>query len=80
MLLFGSIQGNVKEDVNNDDLGDINLLFVQIQLTSSDGVLVSTTLTDVDGNHAFYDIPPGFYTVVELTLPTFLDVSDGSAR
>ena len=74
--ILGSISGNVKEDINNDDIGDINLVTVRIDLLDSTGMIVATRFTDVNGNYVFNDLPMGSYTVVETNLPNYVDVSD----
>ena len=74
--ILGSISGNVKEDVDNNDTGDVNLVNVQIDLLDSTGAVVATRFTDSDGNYVFNDLPMGSYTVVETNLPNYVDVSD----
>ena len=73
---LGSISGNVMEDVDNDNIGDLDLARVNITLLDINKKAIVSTLTDNDGNYIFYDLPAGTYTVVEKNLPTYLDVSD----
>jgi von Willebrand factor type A domain/SdrD B-like domain len=73
---FGSIAGNVKEDLNNDDVGDANLAGVNVTLLDSAGAVVGSMLTGPAGNYKFVDLPPGAYIVVETNLPGYSDVSD----
>ena len=43
---LGSISGNVKEDTNDDDIGEVDIPAVTITLEDSTGVTVATTVTD----------------------------------
>ena len=74
--ILGSISGNVKEDVNNDDVGDANISGVVIVLRDASGRVVKTTTTDSLGNYLFGDLNSGSYTVMELTPSGYVDVSD----
>jgi len=74
--LLGSISGNVKEDVDNNNSGDTNMSSVLISLLDNSGFVIRTTLTDTSGNYLFSSLPSGNYTVVELNPPGFVDVSD----
>jgi hypothetical protein len=88
---LGSIEGNVSEDVNNDDNGDVNLSGIRVDLvqdSNNNGFadlgepIVSTKLTDNLGNYSFENLEPGNYVVVEKdsTLsPKYTDVKDGDA-
>ena len=76
---LGSWSGNVSQDTNNDDVGDVNLLAVTIELFNDtdgdgqpDGAAVASTTTDSDGNYVFSDLQPGDYVAVE-TQPAGLD-------
>jgi hypothetical protein len=60
---LGSISGKVKEDVDNNDSGDVDLANVFITLLDSGGIVVGTTLTDSSGTYAFYNLPAGNYTI-----------------
>jgi len=73
---LGSIAGNVKEDIDNNDTGDVDLEGVTITLADVNGAPIATTTTDSDGNYVFYDLPAGDYNVVETNLAGFSDVSD----
>ena len=56
---FAKISGNVKEDVNADDIGDVDIADVLIQLrdVSSNGYTqISTTLINADGSYIFTEI------------------------
>ena len=73
----GNISGTVKEDTNNDNSGDVPLVGVLITLLDSNGVTLSTTLTDTAGFYVFSDVKDGSYFVVETNVNgTFIDVSD----
>ena len=74
--VLGSITGNVKEDVDNNDTGDVGLGGVTITLVDSSGTIVSITITDSLGNFVFNDLPMGSYLLLETNLPNYLDVSD----
>ena len=74
--ILGSISGTVLEDIDNNDTGDVPLVGVRIDLFDSTGTLVATTFTDGNGFYQFVDLPLGDYTVVEVNLPNYLDVSD----
>jgi hypothetical protein len=63
--MSGSISGNVKEDVENNNSGDIALGNVFITLLNQSGIVVSTTLTDSTGGYVFDNLQAGNYTVVE---------------
>ena len=49
--ILGSISGNVSEDNNNDDSGDVDLAGVPIILKDQSGTVVATTTTDSMGNY-----------------------------
>ncbi|MBJ7899548.1 MAG: hypothetical protein GC158_06440 [Cyanobacteria bacterium RI_101] len=70
-----SISGNVSEDTTNDGVGDVNLSGVTIELLSAGAVLTSA-LTDFDGNYVFPNLAPGTYTVRQTNLPNYQDISD----
>ena len=73
---LGSISGNVTEDLDNNDTGDVALFGVNVTLLNGIGDIIATTLTDSNGKFIFNNLPAGNYTVVEKNLPTYLDVSD----
>ena len=64
-----SISGRVWNDVNGDCVyepdTDLPLAGVQIDLRNSQGQVVATTTTDVQGNYEFDDLDPGVYSVFE---------------
>ena len=79
---LGSISGNVKSDDDNDDLGDTNLADVTVELLDNNGNAIATTTTNSRGNYKFNGITPGDYTVRQVNLdgygdvtPTVLDVA-----
>ena len=78
--LVGSISGSVKEDLNNDDVGDADLSGVTLTLVDSAGTVIATTVTDSAGKFTFDDIPVGNYTVVERNPPDYVDVSDNGGN
>lgn len=74
---LGSISGNVRADLDNNDTGDLDLSGSLIELFDASGALVATRTTGVDGNYVFNDLPPGDYTVVQTNIPQFpFDVID----
>jgi len=68
------VSGNVSQDVNNDDAGEVNLSGVLITIVDGAGA-TQTTLTDADGNYSF-EVAPGPYTITEADLNGFTSVSD----
>ena len=76
VLSLGSISGNVKEDLDNNDSGDVDLGNVFITLFDKSGIVVGTTITDFGGRFVFYNLLPGNYTVMETNLAGYVDVSD----
>lgn len=75
-MMIGSIEGQVTEDEDNDNLGDSPLSDVVISLLDESGTLVATTSTDSNGAYIFVDVPQGTYTVTETNPEDYLDVSD----
>ncbi|RLD42291.1 MAG: hypothetical protein DRI88_11820, partial [Bacteroidetes bacterium] len=73
---LATISGNVSEDTNNDDTGDVNLQFVDIALVDSSGATIATTQTDINGSYIFTDVEPGTYTVVETQPVGLANVSE----
>ena len=67
----------MKEDINNDDVGEVDISGVTIRLLSATNRSIATRITDSAGNYCFFDLPEGSYSVTE-TNPTDLpfDVSD----
>jgi hypothetical protein len=59
--LLLAIKGDVKEDTNNDDIGDTNVANVTIRLLDKNKVLLKTTTTDISGNYNFPNIAPDQY-------------------
>ena len=68
------VSGNVSQDLDNDDIGDLPLANVVITIVDGAGV-TQTTVTDPDGNYEF-EVAPGMYTITETDPPTFSSVSD----
>ena len=64
---LGSISGTV-----TDDLSKGNLSGVRITLIGTNGATIASTLTDSNGNYAFFDLPAGSYTVFEAPLTGFI--------
>jgi len=72
------------EDIDNDDLGDNPMSGVTIELFTdpngdgdpSDGVLVGTTTTDINGNYSFNELEHGDYVAMETQPSNYLDVSE----
>ncbi|MEO1801123.1 MAG: SdrD B-like domain-containing protein, partial [Cyanobacteria bacterium J06629_2] len=73
---FGEIAGSVLIDNDNNDSGDAPLENVTINLIDSTGTLVASTTTDSEGNYEFTNITPGEYTVEQVNLTGYGDVSD----
>jgi serine-aspartate repeat-containing protein C/D/E len=66
---YAAIRGNVHVDYDGDclvDPGEPRLQGVTIQLLDSNGNVIRTTLTDVDGNYEFLDLEAGTYSVREI--------------
>ena len=74
-MLPKSISGVVLEDVNNDGKGDIPLVGVVVDLVDSLGKIVANATTDSNGNFVFTLVPPGKYTVVQLTPAGYINVT-----
>jgi len=78
---LGSISGTSLLDTNNDDIGDVPVVGLEITLTHvGSGVSIITT-TDGNGNYKFESLEPGEYTVTfqdesEID-PSWVDVFDG---
>jgi uncharacterized repeat protein (TIGR01451 family) len=73
---LGSISGNVKADIDNNNSGDVNLQNVTIELLDAGNAVIAATFTDADGNYSFIGQPAGSYTVRQTNLPGYVDVSD----
>jgi|GEM_PF-3620613 len=80
-LPIKSISGNVSEDVDNDGIGDAPIEGVEISLLDLSGIILSTILTDNNGDYQFNDLIPGDYMIRqqdEAELDSdFVDVYDG---
>ncbi len=85
----GSWTGNVSEDTDDNDTGDIAIPGVTITLyedTNGDGILSAaeisaqpgapTDTTDASGNYSFTNLTPGDYIAVETQPANFDDVSE----
>jgi len=81
----GSWSGNVSEDTDNDDNGDINLEGVTIKLYADDNnngkvdsgeEEVASTVTDENGNYIFETLNPGNYVAVEMQPEGYLNVTE----
>jgi len=77
-ILPVSIRGNVHLSNADGDCYSVcvacrPLPNVTVQLWNGQGVLLTQTLTDAQGNYAFADLAPGVYTVIELTPPGLID-------
>lgn len=70
------ISGRVWSDTNNDNVGDYILPGVIIYLLDQFGNSIQTVSTDPQGLYEFFNIAPGTYTVKEINLPDYTDVSD----
>ena len=78
---LGTICGVVKEDLDNDDIGDIGIEGVEVTLTDVDSGATSTTTTDENGEYCFEGLESGDYTVMfqdeEEIDEDYVDVFDG---
>jgi len=72
----GSLCGNVSEDINQDDTGDIPIQGVTLTLSYANGMAAGTTTTDASGNYCFSNLVPGEYTVKEMQPATYTDVKE----
>ena len=72
----GVISGTVREDLDNNDTGDVPIPGVTITLRDGNGNVVGTTVTDANGFYSFTGLPGGNYTVVETNKPGYTDVGD----
>ena len=72
----GTITGSVREDLDNNNTGDVPIAGVTVVLKDSAGNVVASTTTDTNGNYTFNNVPAGNYTVEETNKPGYLDVSD----
>ena len=72
----GAISGTVMADTDNDDIGDTPLSGVFIELRDDQDNLVTSIVTDIAGYYEFLGVAPGDYTLVELDLTDYSDVSD----
>jgi hypothetical protein len=70
-----TVSGKVLEDTNNDNKGEDPISGVVIEIYTQAGVLVDSTVTDSTGSYSFL-VPPGLYTLREITPPGFVDVVD----
>ena len=57
-LVFNDLNGN-----GVSDPGDAGIGGATVTLRNAAGVVVSTTVTDANGNYSFLNVPPGNYTV-----------------
>jgi len=76
-----TISGQVKEDTDNDDVGEKGIAHAVVKLLDSAGKKVlATTKTDTHGNFSFEGLEPGTYKLMQNKIPGFFDVkdSDGS--
>ena len=71
MFPLASISGNVKGDIFNNDVGDVNLAGVHIKLLDTSSVVIATNVTDVSCNYVFYDLPKSSYDVMETNIDDF---------
>jgi len=72
----------VREDTDNDDIGDTGLANVQVELMDSTGTIITWTRTGSDGSYTFGGLLPGTFIVNSIQLPGYIDVveSDGVAN
>ena len=58
-----------------DDLSKGNLPGARITLIGTNGATIASTVTDSNGNYAFFDLPAGSYTVFEAPLTGFINLT-----
>ncbi|KAI2514176.1 protein of unknown function DUF11 [Fragilaria crotonensis] len=75
-IFLATISGNVKEDIDANDTGDVNIPGVLITLLDGSSNVLATTLTDANGNYAFINLTAGNYAVKETNLGGYVDVKD----
>jgi len=77
LVPFGSISGNVAEDLDNDDIADQAIENVIVILTDGNtGAEILRDTTDADGNYDFSQVLPGEYVIIEEDPADFASVSD----
>jgi len=72
----GSISGTVFGDTDLDALGDLALNGIVINLLDVNGAFFASVTTDASGNYIFNNIPPGQYTLEQINLSNYIDLSD----
>ena len=77
---LGSIAGNVKEDLDNDDSRDAPLSGVTITLLNNFRAEIATAVTGSSGSFLFVNLPAGIYTVVETNRLGYTNVSDNGGN
>ena len=75
LLQLRTIAGQVLEDIDNNDSGDIPIRSVSIELKYPNVTVAMTTVTDSNGTFTF-DAPPDIYTIFQKTPSEFLSVRD----
>nr|MDJ0661384.1 SdrD B-like domain-containing protein [Crocosphaera sp.] len=73
---FGIISGQVLQDINQDDIGDISINNVLIELVNTNGEVIATDFTNSSGLYNFNNIEAGNYQIRQTNRPGFVDVSD----
>ena len=73
---YGRIAGNVSEDIDNNDTGDRDLAGVTVELLGSNNNLLTSTITDDDGNYEFTELFPGNYQVRQVNLNNYDDINE----
>ena len=74
---FGSINGTVTADTDNNDSGDAAIPGVTLELRdAATNALIATTTTDGYGAYTFSNVTPGNYKVVETQPSGYNSVSD----
>lgn len=70
---LGLISGSAREDIDNDGVGDLTLSNLNITIFGFGSLDSSpTTLTDSEGNYAFFDVPAdGTYAIFPTNLIGF---------
>ena len=74
LLQLRTIAGQVLEDIDNNDSGDVPIGSVSIELKYPNLTVAMTTVTDTSNGTFTFDAPPDIYTIFQKTPSEFLNV------